>query len=387
VSAHRTGGGRIERADVAMGVARRVWFWLLIAAMFAGALWLLSGILLPFVAGMALAYLLDPVANRLERLGVKRFVSALLLVGIFVLAVPLLAILVVPILAAQLADFIDKLPGYVTHLQGLVTDPNRAWLRRIVGEGLADASKSTGDLVRQSMGWLGTFLRSLWSGGQALISFFSLAVVTPVVAFYLLCDWERMIATIDDCIPRPQLGVVRMLAREIDAAIAGFVRGQTGICLILGAYYAVALTITGLNFGLLIGLIVGLISFIPYVGSLTGLLLGAAVAAVQFAPDYVPIIMVVAIFLVGQFFEGYVLAPKLVGERIGLHPVWLMFALFAFGYLFGFVGLLVAVPVSAAVAVLVRFALHQYLASPLYTGAPAGPAGEGVGSGPNPGRS
>jgi predicted PurR-regulated permease PerM len=370
-----------------MGVARRVWFWLLIAAMFAGALWLLSGILLPFVAGMALAYLLDPVANRFERLGVKRFVSALLLVGIFVLAVPLLAILVVPILAAQLADFIDKLPGYVTHLQGLVTDPNRAWLRRIVGEGLADASKSTGDLVRQSMGWLGTFLRSLWSGGQALISFFSLAVVTPVVAFYLLCDWERMIATIDDCIPRPQLGVVRMLAREIDAAIAGFVRGQTGICLILGAYYAVALTITGLNFGLLIGLIVGLISFIPYVGSLTGLLLGAAVAAVQFAPDYVPIIMVAAIFLIGQFFEGYVLAPKLVGERIGLHPVWLMFALFAFGYLFGFVGLLVAVPVSAAVAVLARFALHQYLASPLYTGAPAGPAGEGVGSGPNPGRS
>jgi predicted PurR-regulated permease PerM len=142
-----------------------------------------------------------------------------------------------------------------------------------------------------------------------------------------------------------------------------------------------------LNFGLLIGLAAGLISFIPYVGSLTGLLIGTAVAAVQFAPDYVAIIIVVAIFLVGQFFEGYVLAPKLVGERIGLHPVWLMFALFAFGYLFGFVGLLVAVPVSAAVAVLARFALRQYLASPFYTGAPTGPAGENVGPGPNLGRS
>jgi predicted PurR-regulated permease PerM len=386
VSRCRTGGRRIERADVAMGVARRVWFWLSIVALFAGALWLLSGILLPFVAGMALAYLLDPVASRLERLGVKRFVSALLIVGIFVLAVPLLAILVIPILAAQLADFIEKLPGYVTHLQALVTDPSRDWLRKIVGEGWAEAGTSTGDLVRQSMGWLTAFLRSLWSGGRALISFFSLAVVTPVVAFYLLCDWKRMIATIDDWIPRPQLGVVRMLAREIDAAIAGFVRGQSGVCLILGTYYALALTIAGLNFGLLIGLSAGLISFIPYVGSLTGLLLGAAVAAVQFAPDYVPIIIVVAIFLVGQFFEGYVLAPKLVGERIGLHPVWLMFALFAFGYLFGFVGLLVAVPVSAAVAVLARFALRQYLASPFYTGASTGPAGEGVGPGPNLGR-
>jgi predicted PurR-regulated permease PerM len=353
-----------------MGVARRVWFWLLVVCAIVGVLWLLSGILLPFVAGIALAYLLDPVANRLERLGVKRFVAALLIVGLFIFALLILAILIIPILATQLAAFIDKLPDYVTRLQGLVTDPNREWLHKIVGEGFADATKSTGDLVRQSMGWFGTFLRSLWSGGRALVSFFSLAVVTPVVAFYLICDWRRMIATLDDWIPRPQLAVVRSLAREIDDAIAGFVRGQSGVCLILGSYYAVALTIAGLNFGLLIGLISGVISFIPYVGSLTGLLLGAGVAVVQFAPDYTSIVTIVAIFLVGQFFEGYVLAPKMVGESVGLHPVWLMFALFAFGYLFGFVGLLVAVPLAAAVGVLTRFGLHQYLASPLYTGAP-----------------
>jgi predicted PurR-regulated permease PerM len=229
----------------------------------AAALWLLHGILLPFVAGTALAYLLDPIANRLERLGLNRLAAALLIVGIFVLALLIMAILIVPLIAAQFAAFIDKLPGYVTQLQSLVTDPNRPWLRKIVGESFADATKSTGELVRQSMGWLATFLRSLWSGGQAVISFFSLAVVTPVVAFYLICDWKRIVATLDEWIPRPQLAVVRTLAREIDAAIAGFVRGQTGVCLILGSYYAVALTVAGLNFGLLIGLISGLLSFVP----------------------------------------------------------------------------------------------------------------------------
>jgi predicted PurR-regulated permease PerM len=367
-----------------ISVARQVRFWLLTVVVIAAALWLLHGILLPFVAGTALAYLLDPIANRLERLGLNRLAAALLIVGIFVLALLIMAILIVPLIAAQFAAFIDKLPGYVTQLQSLVTDPNRPWVRKIVGESFADATKSTGELVRQSMGWLATFLRSLWSGGQAVISFFSLAVVTPVVAFYLICDWKRIIATLDEWIPRPQLAVVRALAREIDTAIAGFVRGQTGVCLILGSYYAVALTVAGLNFGLLIGLISGLLSFVPYVGSLTGLLLGAGVAVVQFAPDYASIIVVVAIFLIGQFVEGYILAPKLVGEKVGLHPVWLMFALFAFGYLFGFVGLLVAVPLAAAVGVLTRFALRQYLASPVYTGAPADSAGADAIPGPGP---
>jgi predicted PurR-regulated permease PerM len=357
-------------------VARQVCFWLGTAVVIAGALWLLICIMLPFVAGMAVAYLLDPLANRLERLGFNRAVAALLIIGVFVVAVLVLGIMIVPILVGQLAAFIDKVPDYVAQLQHLVTDPNRPWLRKILGEGFTDVTQSTGDLVRQSMGWLLTFLRSLWSGGWALVSFFSLAVVTPVVAFYVICDWRRLLATLDDWIPRPQLDVVRGLAREIDAAIAGYVRGQSGVCLILGSYYAVALTIVGLNFGLLIGLVSGLISFIPYVGSLTGLLIGIGVALVQFPPHYGWIIVVLAVFLVGQFIEGYVLAPKLVGQSVGLHPVWLMFALFAFGYLFGFVGLLVAVPLSAAVGVLARFALRQYRASPLYTG--TGPADRGA---------
>jgi predicted PurR-regulated permease PerM len=159
-------------------------------------------------------------------------------------------------------------------------------------------------------------------------------------------------------------------------AIAGFVRGQTAVCLILGSFYAVALTLTGLSFGLLIGLVSGIITFIPYVGSMTGLVLAAGVAIAQFWPEFTPIVIVLVIFFVGQFLEGYVLAPKLVGESVGLHPVWLMFALFAFGYLFGFVGLLIAVPLAAVIGVLIRFALGHYLASSFYTGEhPQGPVG------------
>jgi predicted PurR-regulated permease PerM len=215
-------------------------------------------------------------------------------------------------------------------------------------------------------------LASVWSQGQALVSLFSLLVITPVVAFYLICDWDRLVAAVDGSIPLSQRETVRGLAREINATISAYVRGQTAVCLILGSYYAIGLTLTGLSFGLLIGIISGLISFIPYVGSMTGLVLSLGVAAAQFFPDWTRILLVLGVFLVGQFLEGNVLAPKLVGKSVGLHPVWLMFALLAFGYLFGFVGLLLAVPLAAAVGVLVRFALRRYLASPLYTGGKPG---------------
>ncbi len=189
-------------------------------------------------------------------------------------------------------------------------------MQKLLGAGF-NPDKNIGDLVSQGAGWLTTFLHSLWSGGRALVSLFSLVVVTPVVAFYLLYDWHRMIRTVDDAVPRNQRETVRELAREIDAAIAGFVRGQTAVCLILGSFYAVALTLSGLNFGLLIGLISGLITFIPYVGSLTGLVLAVGVAVAQFWPDWTSILTVLGIFLVGQFLEGNVLSPKLVGESVG----------------------------------------------------------------------
>src|SRR5256714_7889878 len=362
---------------------RQIMFWALAIVAFGLILWLLREILLPFVAGMAIAYLLDAIANRIERLGVHRLFAALLIVAVFALLLVLLGILIIPVLANQLSALIAKMPDYIAKLQAVVTDPNRPWLSKIVGEGVLDAQQSTGELVKQGVGWFAAFLGSLWAGGRALISILSLLVVTPVVAFYFLYDWPRMVAALDSWVPRPHQETVRALGREINAAIAGFVRGQSGVCLILGAYYAVALTIAGLNFGLLIGLIAGVITFIPYVGSLTGLVVGLSVAVAQFWPDYTSILIVLGIFLVGQFVEGNVLSPKLVGESVGLHPVWLIFALLAFAYLFGFVGLLLAVPLAAAIGVLVRFALRQYLASPPYTGRPAAAQ---AGAAPAPGQ-
>ena len=353
-----------------MSFGRQLAFWLATFVAVVLLLWLLSDILLPFVAGMAIAYLLDPLTNRLERLGVNRRLTALLIVGVVVLGFIVLALLIVPALANQLYDLIANVPAYVTRLQALLLAADLPWLRGLMGAG--DASTAISDLVSQGTGWLATFLRSLWSGGRALFSVLLLLIVTPVVAYYLICDWPRIVQTVEQWIPLAHRDTVHALLREIDTAIAGFVRGQTGLCLILGAFYSVSLSIIGLNFGLLIGLISGLISFIPYVGSMTGLVLGVGVAVAQFWPDWTPIAIVAAVFLVGQFVEGYILAPKLVGENVGLHPVWLMFAMFAFGYLFGFVGLLVAVPVAAAIGVLLRFALRQYRASPLYTGDAAG---------------
>jgi predicted PurR-regulated permease PerM len=226
--------------------------------------------------------------------------------------------------------------------------------------------RSVGNLVGQGAAWLGRFAQSLWAGGQAIISVFALLVVTPVVAFYLLVDWDRMVTTVDSWLPVRHRDTIRRLAREIDVAIAGFVRGQAAVCLILGTFYALALTLLGLNFGALIGMTAGLISFIPYVGSLTGLVLSVGVALVQFWPDWTMVLATLAVFVVGQFVEGNILSPKLVGSSVGLHPVWLMFALLAFGSLFGFVGLLLAVPLAAIAGVLARFALQRYLASPLY---------------------
>jgi len=349
---------------------RQVKFWLGALAVFIFLLWLLAHILLPFIAGIAIAYLLTPLADRLERLGVNRVVAALLIITVVVLAFVLLILLIAPIIGSQLASFIASIPAYVGKLQHLIVEQSRPWMEKLIGAGF-DPGESVGELVTQGAGWVTAFLESLWSGGRALVSLFSLVVITPVVAFYLLYDWHRMIDTVDGWIPVAQRETVHELAREINAAIAGFVRGQSAVCIILGSFYAIALTLAGLNFGLLIGLISGLITFIPYVGSMTGLVLSLGVAIAQYWPELGPIVLVLAIFLFGQFVEGNFLSPKLVGDSVGLHPVWIIFALLAFGYLFGFVGLLVAVPLAATIGVLARFAMNRYLHSSIYTGQPS----------------
>jgi predicted PurR-regulated permease PerM len=355
-----------------MGLQRQVTFWVAALIVLIALIWLLSDVLLPFVAGMALAYLLNPLARRAERLGIPRGISALIVVTVVIVALVVAAMLIVPVLSVQLAAFVEALPGYIAKLQALVTDPGRPWLSKIVGEGLPDPGKSMGGLVSQGSGFITGFLASLWSGGRAVFSILSLLVITPVVAFYLLVDWDRVVETVDGWIPVPHRATIRGLAREIDDAIAGFMRGQAVICLILAAFYAIGLTFTGLKSGFLIGLMTGLLSFIPYVGALTGFLIAAIVALAQFWPDFAQIGMVVGIFLIGQALEGYVLSPNLVGAKVGLHPVWMMFALIAAGYLFGFVGLFIAIPLAATIGVLARFAVRKYRESPIYTG--QGPA-------------
>jgi predicted PurR-regulated permease PerM len=352
-----------------MHFERNLVFWLAALVVFVALLWLLSPILLPFVLGMAVAYVLDPLAERLTRRGLSRLIAALLIVGAFVLFFAALFVLIVPVLAHQLAGLIEDAPSYAQRLQAFVSDPKNPWLKHFIGDYLAGADKSMGDLLNQASGYVTGLLTSVWERGRALISIFSLLIITPVVAFYLICDWDGMVDAVDRLIPLPQRDTVRGLFKEIDKTISAYVRGQSGVCLILGSYYALGLTFVGLSYGLLIGVVSGLISFIPYVGSLTALVLSLAVAVAQFFPDWSSILLVAGVVLIGQFLEGNVLSPYLVGHSVGLHPVWLMFALIAFGYLFGFVGLLLAVPLAAAAGVLIRFAVRRYLASPLYTGA------------------
>jgi predicted PurR-regulated permease PerM len=373
---HEFGGSRklirdsaLRAGAKAMSFRQQLLFWMAVFAFIIFAMWLLGDVLLPFVAGVALAYLLNPLTNRLERLRIPRWIAALIVITGMVLLIVLLILLIVPVIGAQLSAFIAAFPDYVRKLQALISDPSRPWLSRFVGERFAaGAEQSVGDLMSQGAALGTAFLGKVWSGGTAVISLFSLLVITPVVAFYFIADWPRIVGNVERLIPRGQHDTVVNLAEQIDNAIAGFVRGQTLVCVLLGLFYAMALSLVGLQFGLLIGLISGLIGFIPYVGSVTGFVLATSVALVTFWPEWIWILAVVGIFVFGQFIEGNILVPKLVGDSVGLHPLWLMFALFAFGYLFGFLGLLLAVPLAAAVGVLVRFGVGRYLDSPLYKG-------------------
>ncbi|MGJ0510567.1 MAG: AI-2E family transporter [Methylocystis sp.] len=360
-----------------LSLERQLMLWGLTIALLAAALYLLSPVLAPFVAGTALGYLLDPVADRLQRLGASRLGAALLLLSVFIAVVVTALVVLLPILTHQLAGFLTALPGYLQTLHGLVIE----WSERFSGDffkdflekyGIGvpavnlDVEKYFNDLASQGAALVGDFLKSLVWRGYALINVISLIVITPVVAFYMLLDWDHMMQIIDDLIPPRHREDVRMLARDIDRALAGFVRGQSLVCLFLGVWYAVGLSAIGLNFGFLIGVIAGFLSFIPYVGSLTAFVLSIIIAIVQAWPHVNLPIEAIAIVTTGLIMDGYVLSPRLVGASVGLHPVWIMFALLAFGALFGFTGLIVAVPAAAALGALMRFLASRYRASALY---------------------
>lgn len=347
---------------------RQVFFWLGIFAFFIAFMWVFADILLPFIAGMVLAYFLDPVADWLERKGLSRIIATVIILIAFILVFIVFLMILVPVLANQITGFLDRLPDLVGRLQALIASTDIEWLRDRIGVDGKSLQENVNGLMREGAGWVSTVLKKVWGTGKSLIDVISLLVVTPVVAFYLLYDWDNMVDRVDSWLPHDHRDTIRGVFSDIDEAVAGFVRGQGTVCLILGLFYGASLTLIGLNFGLLIGLFAGLISFIPFVGSIIGFLLSVGVALVQFWPEYFPIILCAVTFFMGQFMEGNILQPKLVGEKVGLHPVWLMFALFAFGSLFGFTGMLIAVPAAAAVGVVIRFGLGRYLESELYKG-------------------
>ncbi|MCK5930796.1 MAG: AI-2E family transporter [Fulvimarina manganoxydans] len=354
--------------DRSSSFRRQVYFWTGTLFLCVLLLWLFSSILLPFVLGMVVAYLLDPVADWFERRGFSRLMATIIILFLFISSFVAVLLIVVPVISSQIANFAQRVPEYLDRLQDLAVAARSGPLAFLFTSEESTLEQDFAQLVSDSSALFTSFLQQVWSSSLAVVNFVSLFVVTPVVAFYMLLDWDHMVAKVDSWVPRQHKTTVRRIARDMDRSIAGFVRGQGSVCLILGTYYAVGLTLLGLNFGLLIGLFAGLISFIPYIGSMVGLVLSIGVALVQFWPDWPWIVGVAAVFFSGQFFEGNILQPKLVGASVGLHPVWLMFALFAFGALFGFVGLLIAVPASAAIGVLARFGLSQYLQSELYNG-------------------
>lgn len=348
---------------MALPAREQVKYWGLAAALLLVVLWLLGNVILPFIVGGAIAYFMDPVADRLERAGLSRPAATGLISVLALLAGVLLALAVLPMLFKQLTDLINQAPEIFRRLQAFMVERFPQ---------LQDETST----MRQTLENIGTVIQSrggelantLIGSAMGVLNALLFIVVVPVVAFYLLLDWDPMVARVDEILPRDHAPMIRRLAREIDIVLAAFVRGQMSVCMVLGTFYAVALMIAGLDYGLIVGAIAGAITFIPYVGALIGGALAIGLALFQFWGDWLSIGIVAGIFAVGQFLEGNVITPKLVGNSVGLHPVWLLFALSAFGTLFGFVGMLVAVPVAAAMGVLARFAIEQYKTSRLYTG-------------------
>lgn len=351
-----------------MTLQKQILIWAISLGVLIFALWVFSPILLPFIAGLVLAYFLDPVADALQRLGLSRLASALLIVILAILILVTGLVILAPLVTDQIGRFAGDLPSIIASLTQRFNELAPQWMKDMLAQSGADVQGSITQFAGKAADWILSVLKTLLSGGLALVNLVSLLVVTPIVTFYLLVDWDDMIATVDGWVPREHVERVRGLGREINTAMAGFIRGQGTVCILLGIFYAVTLSIAGLKFGLAIGFLAGALTFIPYAGALIGGVLAIGVALVQFWPDVWAISLVAAIFGAGQFLEGNFLSPKLVGKSVGLHPVWLMFALFAFGYAFGFVGLLLAVPMAAAAGVLVRFGLQQYLSSRLYLG-------------------
>ncbi len=347
------------------GQRQQAFFWLGALVFFFLLVYLLSPILLPFVAGSAIAYFLDPAVHRLERWRVPRTLATVLALLMFVVLLVAVFSLLVPLVQLQAAELARRAPGLVDAARTRFEHLMQFAEQNLGPEDVAKLRDALGGTVGSIAAWLARFIQGLLSSGIALANLLSLVFITPVVAFFLLRDWDGILRRIDGWLPRDHLATIREQAKIVDATLAGYVHGQLLVCLGVGIYYAAALSLIHLEFGLIIGILAGILTFIPYVGFATGFVLAMSLALIQFG-SFAGLLSVLIVFAIGQVLESNVLAPKLVGERVHLHPVWVIFALLAFGSVFGFLGVLLALPAAAVIGVLVRFMLARYLASPLY---------------------
>ena len=348
-----------------MTSARLPVFWPLFAIILGVIFYELRDALVPFAAAFFIAYALDPLVLRIQSLGASRLIATAIVTGVLFLIVLILFLVGIPFLIDQGLAFASKAPAIAERLRLMIlASPLTEQVRGLVD--MQSALSQLSSLMGSAGDGVASVARSLLSGGRAFFGLLSLLVFAPIIAIYLLLDWHRMLAVLDELIPPHRKDMVLHIIHDIDHSLTGFLRGQSLICLFLGVWYAVGLSLAGLNFAVLIGASAGFFSFIPFVGSMGGLVVALGFGLVQFWPDYWSVLMVALVFASGQFLEGNILSPRIVGGAVGLHPVWLMFSLFAFGSLFGFFGLLIAVPLAATLGVLLRHAVLAYRNSEIY---------------------
>lgn len=349
-----------------MTARNQAFFWSLISIGFLGFVFLFRAVLLPFALGLAVAYLLNPLVGMLGRRKIGRGPAALLILGSFLLLMLLAMAAITPLLYRQMLELAQDIPGYYERVLAMI-EPLSQKILALTGQKNGDLRALLSAQAGSAASLAGSVLSGLAAGGQALLGISSVLVLMPIVAYFMMKEWNGICAWVEDLLPRDKKEVILGLLSQIDRKISGFVRGQISVALILGVSYAIALTIAGLKYGFLIGLSAGLLSIIPMVGSVTGLIVGTVVAWFQ-TGDLFYVGTIAAIFLVGQLIEGNFLTPKLVGESVGMHPLWVFFALLAGGALFGILGMILAVPVAAVIGVLAGFFIMQYKASPYYKG-------------------
>jgi predicted PurR-regulated permease PerM len=345
--------------------AYRLLFWLGLMLLVILALGLVQSILMPFATGFAIAYILAPGVSRLERWGIRRSLASLAVLILFLFGLVCILVVLVPLIQGQIVQLITRVPNLVRALQDQLGQLILLLQEQLPAEDVSKLRDLLGAKLAEAVTWLAGLLQGMITSSLAILNIVSLVVVTPIVTFFLLRDWERMVAQIDSWLPRQSLDTVRGQARLVSDTLVGFVHGQAIVCLILAIYYGIALTLAGLASGLALGLLIGVLAIIPMLGAATGFILAVGLAASQYG-TWTAVLVVCGIFVFGQLAEANILTPKLVGDRVHLHPVWVIFALFAGGTLYGFVGVLVAVPAAAVIGVLARFALASYRRSNLY---------------------